>query len=69
MKKRAKRKAAPGKRLGRPPKAVGDKRQVVSFTLPPVVVEYLNATENKSQTIEDALRRSKAFRDWLKARK
>ena len=69
MKKRPKRKAAPSKRLGRPPKAEQDKKRASTFTLAADVLAFLATTDNKSQTIETAIRRSKAFRNWLKARK
>lgn len=55
-----KRTPGPGKSLGRPPKA--DAKVAVSVRLSPDVVAYLRSQENQSAAVEEALRRSKGFR-------
>lgn len=50
----------PGKSLGRPPKP--DAKVPMSVRLAPDVAEYLREQENQSVTVEEALRRTKGFR-------
>lgn len=50
----------PGKSLGRPPKP--DAKVPMSVRLSPDVAEYLRTQENQSTTVEEALRRTKGFR-------
>ena len=60
------RKAGPGKKLGRPVKA--DAKIAYGTKLDPVVVEYLRQCDNAAATIESIIKRSNAFREWLKSR-
>ena len=60
------RKAGPGKKLGRPVKA--DAKIAYGTKLDPVVIEYLRECDNAASTIESIIKRSNAFREWLKSR-
>lgn len=57
-----------GKRpgAGRKPAAEGTIKQPYNTKLTPEVVEFLRQCENAAETIDQTLRRSKAFREWLK---
>jgi hypothetical protein len=56
------------KGAGRKPAPDGTAKQPYGTKLDPVVVEYLRQRANGAETIETAIKRSKAFRDWLKSR-
>ena len=60
-----KREAGPGKSLGAPPKR-GTAKVPFSGRATPDVVEFLRQTGNLSETVEETVRRSKAFREWIK---
>lgn len=60
-----KRKAGPGKTIGRPPKA--DAKIAYGTKLERIVVEYLRQRANGAETIETAIKRSKDFREWRKS--
>lgn len=49
---------------GRPRKP--DKKLPVNVKVSPEVKRYLDAVDNRSLTIESAIRRSKGFRDFTK---
>ena len=55
-----------GKRkgAGRKPAPAGTVKVPYSMKLKPGLVEYLRQCENATATIETALKRSKAFREW-----
>ena len=55
-----------GKRkgAGRKPAPVGTAKVPYATKLEPQVVEYLRQCENAAETLETALKRSKAFREW-----
>lgn len=59
-----------GKRKGAGRKSAPDGVAKVPYgtKLDPVVVEYLRQCDNAASTIESTIKRSKAFRDWLKSR-
>lgn len=58
-----------GKREGAGRKARPDERKVpLAIKLAVELSEYLATCESKTGTIEDALRRSRAFREWKKTR-
>lgn len=58
------RAAGPGKKIGRPidPNA----KKQVSLRVPPEVRQYLDTVENISDLVTNMIRRSTAFRDWLR---
>ena len=55
-----------GKRkgAGRKPAPVGTVKVPYAMKLEPELVEYLRQCENATATVETALKRSKAFREW-----
>lgn len=55
-----------GKRkgAGRKPAPEGTQKIPMTIKVEPELREYLRQCENATDTIETALRRSKAFRDW-----
>ena len=55
-----------GKRqgAGRPPSPDGTAKMSYNTKLRPEVVKYLRQCENAAQAIDEAIRRSKAFRVW-----
>ena len=55
-----------GKRkgAGRKPAPDGTAKVPYGTKLDPVVVEYLRQCENAAKTLETAIKRSKAFREW-----
>jgi len=55
-----------GKRkgAGRKPAPQGTVKVPYSMKLEPELVEYLRQCENATATMETALKRSKAFREW-----
>jgi hypothetical protein len=57
-----------GKRkgAGRKPAPVGTAKVPYGTKLQPIVVEYLRQRANAAETIETAVKRSKAFREWRK---
>lgn len=56
-----------GKRKGAGRKARPDERKIpLAVKLDRELAEYLATVESKTGTIEDALRRSKGFREWRK---
>lgn len=58
-----------GKRTGAGRKARPDERKVpLAIKLAVDLSEYLASCENKTATIEEALRRSCGFREWKKTR-
>lgn len=58
-----------GKREGAGRKARPDERKVpLAVKLTVELSEYLGTVENKTATIEDALKRSRGFREWRKTR-
>jgi hypothetical protein len=59
-----------GKRegAGRKPAPVGTIKVAYATKLTPEVIEFLRQCENAAETIDDTLRRSKAFREWSKSR-
>jgi len=59
-----------GKRegAGRKPAPVGTIKVAYATKLTPEVIEFLRRCENAAATIDDTLRRSKAFREWSKSR-
>ena len=58
-----------GKRKGAGRKAGPNGAKVPYATkLTPDVVEYLRQLDNAAETIDDTLRRSKAFLEWFKSR-
>ena len=58
-----------GKRKGAGRKARPDERKVpLAIKLDRELAEYLATVESKTGTIEEALRRSKGFREWRKTR-
>lgn len=63
--------AAGGKREGAGrPAPRGERKKTGSMRLTPTLWEYLAAQESSAaDVIEDAIRRTKAFREWLAARK
>jgi|GEM_PF-5141499 len=60
-----------GKREGAGRKAArGERKEVTSIRLTPTLRAFLDAqAASMSDVIEDAIRRTKAFRDWEKTRK
>jgi hypothetical protein len=58
---------SPKLRRGRPPKPAADRKQAKSIRIAPDVANFLATQENQNATIEAAIRRSKAFRDWWRA--
>ena len=60
-----KRTPGKGKRLGRPPKE--NAKVAISGRVSPDVAEYLREV-GLSATVEQVVRRSKAFREWSQAR-
>jgi hypothetical protein len=60
-----------GKRegAGRPPAPEGEKKVPYATKLDPQVVEYLRACGNGARAIEQAIQRSKAFREWMANRR
>jgi hypothetical protein len=62
-----KREPGDGKSLGAPPKR-GVAKEPFSGRATPDVVEFLRSRENASEWIEDAIRRTKEFRDWMRSR-
>jgi hypothetical protein len=59
-----------GKRegAGRKPAPVGTTKEPYNTKLTREVIEFLRQCENAAETIDDTLRRSKAFREWSKFR-
>ena len=56
-----------GKRKGAGRPARPDERKIpLAVKLAVDLMEYLASCENKTATIEEALRRSKGFREWRK---
>lgn len=56
-----------GKRKGAGRKARPDERKIpLAIKLAVELAEYLATVESKTGTIEEALRRSKGFREWRK---
>lgn len=56
-----------GKREGAGRKARPDERKIpLAVKFDRELCEYLATVENKTATIEEALRRSKGFREWRK---
>lgn len=55
-----------GKRKGAGRKADPDAKKMITTKLSPDVIDYLATVDNKSLTIETALRRTRGFRDWRK---
>lgn len=55
-----------GKRkgAGRKPAPVGTVKMAYATKLEPQIVEYLRQCENAVKTIEETIKRSKAFREW-----
>jgi hypothetical protein len=62
-----KRVPSDGKSLGAPPKR-GIAKLPYSGRATPDVVEFLRSRANASEWIEDAIRRTKEFRDWMRSR-
>lgn len=60
-----------GKREGAGRKAIrGERKEVASVRLTPTLRAFLDdQAGSMSDVIEDAIRRTKAFRDWEKTRK
>lgn len=60
-----------GKRegAGRPPAPEGTTKVAYATKLDPQVVDYLRSCGNAARTIEQAVQRSKAFREWLANRR
>jgi len=50
---------------GRP--TLDDAKQSLGLRVPTDIIEYLQTVANKSQAVTDALRRSKAYRDWKRS--
>lgn len=59
-----------GKRegAGRKPAPAGTIKEAYNTKLTPEVVQYLRQCDNAAETIDETLRRSKAFREWSKSR-
>jgi hypothetical protein len=59
-----------GKRegAGRKPAPAGTIKVAYATKLTPEVIKFLRQCENAAETIDDTLRRSKAFREWSKSR-
>jgi|TARA_R110000824_G_scaffold15044_3_gene63603 hypothetical protein len=57
-----------GKRTGagRKPAPDGTAKIAYGTKLDPVVVQYLRECDNAAETIETTIKRSKAFREWLR---
>lgn len=55
--------AGPGKKIGRPTDGAQPK-VTTSIRISPDVLDFLASTGNKSQAIEDIVRRTKAFREF-----
>jgi hypothetical protein len=57
-----------GKRAGagRKPAPDGTAKIAYGTKLDPVVIEYLRQRANAAETIETTIKRSKAFREWLR---
>jgi hypothetical protein len=55
------------KGAGRKPDPAGTTRKMVSVKMPPDVYAYLKSQKNTTETVENAIRRSKAFRDFQKS--
>ena len=53
------------KGAGRKPAPDGTAKIAYGTKLDPVVVQYLRLCDNAAATIETAIKRSKAFRDWM----
>lgn len=64
MKHGGKRKGA-----GRKPAPDGTAKVAYGTKLEPVVIEYLRQCSNAAETVESTIKRSKAFRDWMKSRR
>ena len=45
-----------------------NKKKMLGLKLPPELHRFLSTQPNKTKCIEDAIRRSKGFRDWLASR-
>ena len=56
------------KGAGRKPAPDGTAKIAYGTKLDPVVVEYLRQCGNAAATIESIIKRSNAFREWLKSR-
>ena len=56
------------KGAGRKPAPDGTAKITYGTKLDPVVVEYLRECGNAASTIESTIKRSKAFREWLRLR-
>ena len=59
--------AGKGKKIGRP--ADPNRKETISVSLPPEVREYLRTVDNVSSTVENIIRKTKAFREWKAAHK
>jgi hypothetical protein len=59
-----------GKRTGAGRKSIhGERKEVASVRMTPTLREFLDDQgESMSELIEDAIRKTKKFREWLKAR-
>ena len=59
-----------GKRegAGRKPAPAGTTKKPYGTKLAPEVIEYLRQCRNAAELIEQAIRRSKAFREWFRSR-
>lgn len=60
-----------GKRegAGRKPAPAGTAKVSYATKIDPLVVDYFRSRENAAKTIEETVRRSKEFREWLKSKK
>jgi hypothetical protein len=56
------------KGAGRKPAPDGTAKIAYGTKLDPVVIEYLRECDNAASTIESIIKRSNAFREWLKSR-
>jgi len=56
------------KGAGRKPGPDGTAKIAYGTKLDPVVIEYLRQRANAASTIETTIKRSKAFREWLRLR-
>ena len=61
-----KREAGPGKKLGRP--SIDRIKAPYSMKIDAELRDYLRDCENGTAVIESALRRSKGFQEWKRAR-
>jgi len=55
------------KGAGRKPAPDGTAKIAYGTKLDPVVIEYLRECDNAASTIETTIKRSKAFREWLRS--